>query len=67
MTETEYATGDEAAQAAAVEAVEAGSSEASAQTEGQIENPHGPDNHVDSWEASRQDDGSIEVEKGHAS
>lgn len=57
--------GDEAAQAAVQEALAdaPAGSDASAQTEGQIENPHA--GHVDSWHGTKQDDGSVEISKGH--
>jgi hypothetical protein len=59
--------GDEAAQAAAAEALEdaALGTLAGAQTEGQIEHPHGSDNHTDSWSAEKQEDGSVKIEKEH--
>lgn len=58
-------SGSEAAQQAASDAVAdaAPGTQASAQTQGEIDNPHG--GHTDSWVATKQDDGSVSVDKSH--
>jgi hypothetical protein len=39
---------------------------ASVQSQGQAEHPHGDDNHVDGWGGTKQEDGSVSIEKLHA-
>lgn len=44
--------------------------QASGQTSGQINNPHTssshPSEHTDSWEATKEADGSVSYKKGHS-
>ena len=40
--------------------------QATVQSQGQADHPHGEDNHVDGWEGTKEADGSVTVEKGHA-
>lgn len=60
-------SGDQAAQSAISDALEGSESGtyAGAQTEGQVENPHGSDSHTDSWSGQKQDDGSVLFNKEH--
>ncbi|QNA75391.1 hypothetical protein C8250_029000 [Streptomyces sp. So13.3] len=39
--------------------------EATVQSAGQIENPHGDDNHTDAWAGIKEADGSVTIEKLH--
>ncbi len=39
--------------------------QATAQTEGEIDNPHGDDSHTDFTIGTKEDDGSVSFEKGH--
>jgi hypothetical protein len=39
--------------------------EATVQTEGQIEHPHGGDDHTDAWFGRKEADGSVTIEKLH--
>jgi hypothetical protein len=39
--------------------------EATVQSEGQVEHPHGDDDHVDAWSGRKEEDGSVTVEKLH--
>lgn len=59
--------GDEAVQDALTDALEGSEpgTQASGQTEGQIENPHGSDNHTDSWSGTKEEDGSVTFNKEH--
>jgi hypothetical protein len=41
--------------------------QATAQTEGEIDHPHGEDNHTDFTIGTKEDDGSVSFEKGHGS
>ena len=40
--------------------------DASVQSQGQADHPHGSDNHVDGWGGKVEDDGSVSVDKLHA-
>ena len=39
--------------------------EATVQTEGQVNHPHGDDDHTDAWSGRKEEDGSVTVEKLH--
>jgi hypothetical protein len=58
-------SGDQAARAAAVAAVQGGQTgdRAGAQTEGQAANPH--HGHTDSWAAEKKTDGTVKTWKSH--
>jgi hypothetical protein len=38
---------------------------ATIQSEGQIEHPHGSDDHTDGWAGTKEADGSVTIEKLH--
>jgi hypothetical protein len=59
--------GNEAAQEAISEALEGSEpgTYAGAQTQGQIDNPHGDPPHTDSWSGQKQEDGSVLFNKEH--
>lgn len=38
---------------------------ASLQSEGQIDHPHGADDHTDGWAGTKEADGSVTIEKLH--
>ncbi|MEV0537066.1 hypothetical protein [Kitasatospora sp. NPDC050463] len=38
---------------------------ATVQSEGQVEHPHGGDAHTDAWAGTKEDDGSVTIEKLH--
>jgi hypothetical protein len=39
--------------------------QATVQSEGQIDHPHGEDTHTDAWLGTKEQDGSVSVEKIH--
>jgi hypothetical protein len=41
-------------------------SQATAQTEGQVDHPHGENSHVDGTIGTKEEDGSVSIEKGHS-
>lgn len=41
-------------------------SQASVQTKGEVDNPHGSDNHTDGWAGTKNADGSVSVDKMHS-